>query len=49
MTYFNMNKTTQTINNTNQSEVGLDKEALINARKSSLKEQNLNCKGYLEL
>ena len=42
MTYFNMNKTTQTINNTNQSEVGLDKEALINARKSSLKEQNLN-------
>ena len=42
MTYFNMNKTTQTINNTNQSEVGLDKEALISARKSSLKEQNLN-------
>ena len=42
MTYFNMNKTTETTNNTNQSEVGLDKEALINARKSSLKEQNSN-------
>ena len=42
MTYFNMNKTTETINNTNQSEVGLDKEALINARKSSLKEQSSN-------
>ena len=42
MTYFNMNKTTETTNNINQSEVGLDKEALINARKSSLKEQSSN-------
>ena len=42
MTYFNMNKTTETTNNTNQSELGLDKEALINARKSSLKEQSSN-------
>ena len=37
-----MNKTTETTNNTNQSELGLDKEALINARKSSLKEQSSN-------
>jgi ribonucleoside-diphosphate reductase alpha chain len=37
-----MNKTTETTNNTNQTEVGLDKEALINARKSSLKEQSSN-------
>jgi ribonucleoside-diphosphate reductase alpha chain len=37
-----MNKTTETTNNINQSEVGLDKEALINARKSSLKEQSSN-------